>query len=209
MNVKAEKIRCILAENPKEKEYNYSLKMIGHFRDFHSEHSSNFKNPLFKTNAIHDLREDCVENYQAKDFDEGGKLKTKNYFSAIRKLPTKTTKTEDSEGAASPKSEHSNLRGSRFNTKAGPFNLLVPNDNLKIIVDDEENSPKRKLTSLLKYEQVADDQTPTSPTLKDSPKNEARDIKRDLHWFNQGNEKDSPSMEVRMNSLSAAKLYCV
>ena len=87
MSLKTLKIDCLLTENPKEREYNYSLKLIGTAKDFSSEHSSNLKNPFFVTTATSVAQQDGLpENYTVKDFDEGKRVITKNYFTESKKV---------------------------------------------------------------------------------------------------------------------------
>ena len=80
MIVRTPAIQCMLAENPREREYNYSVKMIGHRRDFESEHSTNLKNPLLK---LIEARDGIPENYSARDLEEGSRLRTRSYFSPV------------------------------------------------------------------------------------------------------------------------------
>lgn len=210
MVVRTQKIRCVLAENPKEKEYNYSLKMIGHRRDFHSEHSANLKNPLFKTNVIHEMREDVPENYHAKDLDEGKRLKLKNSGAAVdldrfQKNPQKKFMDDV---IISPKANSVSLRASLKTIPRIPVKQVqLTNETSKIFPDEGEVSPKprppmlnKQDSNLYRHDQP-DDAAPSSPTLPNRG-GEIRDTKKELLWSYIDKEDDMPSMEVHFFSVS-------
>lgn len=216
MVVRTQKIRCVLAENPKEKEYNYSLKMIGYHRDFHSEHSTNLKNPLFKTNVIHEMREDVPENYHAKDLDEGKRLKLKNSDKAAdltksSKLPQK--KVID-DGTTSPKTDNTTMRSSlRIIPKVPVKQVQLTHETSKVFPDEEEISPKRRPSALskqdinLQRQDQIEDVIPSSPTLPSRGhdnylKSEVRDTKKELLWNYTEKQEDIPSMEVPYQFLT-------
>ena len=154
------------------KEYNYSLKMLGYTKDYYSEHSTNVKNPLFKGQ---DHKED-PENYFAREYDEGQRIKTKNYFSESmpeRSQPRKGTLNDMSSPNVLGKNTSVDRKPLRLTTetmKKGP-------EGEQLIISTTKESPREQ---------------PMSPVKQDG-------IKRELIWQYQPNDKDIPSMEV--NSL--------
>ncbi len=196
MIIKTLNIRCSLAENPNEKEYNFSLKMIGHRRDFNSEHSSNIKNPLFKTAyEIREMKEDVPENYSAKDFEEGKKLKTNNYFSPI---PNSTNITKKQ---LSKVEEEGSLPNAILDKINNPTNLSrlsfkrvqLSNETSKVALEDNDSSPRQR-AYLTRNESSGEYQS--SPSFK-RDKYDGKDFKKDFIWNYKIIDKDIPTMEVK------------
>ena len=94
IDLKTLRVECLLLENPKEKEYNYSLKMISSSREFTSEHSSNLKNPLFAKSISFVQKDPYPENYSVKEHDEGRRVATKHYFADGKKSKKVKSKKE-------------------------------------------------------------------------------------------------------------------
>ena len=183
MNARALYIKCVLAENLKEKEYNFSLKMFGTAKDFYSEHSSNIKNPLFKI-----PKDEAPENYTAKDFDEGKVIKTKNYFSGTGEN-TNPKKSEIPNNLQSPQSHPNTLNKNR--SLIGETSVIktvrVSTETSKRVPEDPDISPERKIPSTNK-DCLNDDLI--SPDRIDVLS------KRELIWQYQVTDKDVPSVEV-------------
>ena len=197
MSVRAETIKCTLAENPKEKEYNYSLKMIGYAHDSHSEHSSNLKNPLFKSSALHDLKDDLPENYHMKDLDEGKRMKV-GYFTSNQKYFRQSSGNDGMEVSKSVRSEEPRISESKGSFK-GPVNQVHLTNETSKLLPEEEESPLRKRKKTLVPEFNSEDPTPNSPGHKD--KAEIKDGKRELRWPILNHEK-APLLEVNLRTTT-------
>lgn len=77
LSLKALRINCLLWEDLKENEYNYSLKLVGATKDYSSERSNNLKNPCITEKKLEIFDENCDVDV----FDEGIRCATGNYFS--------------------------------------------------------------------------------------------------------------------------------
>ena len=200
MTLKTLKICCLLAENPKEREYNYSLKMMGHLRDFSSEHSSNIKNPLFKLAAIHEKKEEIPENYSAKEIDEGKRIKIKNYFSPPVKDNNTNQKPLSKQDGDSPSpftvNWQQNIKGKAPLTRGkSQLNCETP----KV---DEDISPIRKTYFVRQESLLSDDQS--SPTKHD---NIAKEPLREFAWNYEATDRDVPKLEVKLIKNSAEREF--
>lgn len=77
LTVKTKSIQCVFPENLKERFYNFSLRVHSTHLESESDHSTNFKNPMF---AMEETNEEDFQN----QMEENKKMKMKKYTEEMK-----------------------------------------------------------------------------------------------------------------------------
>jgi hypothetical protein len=121
LSVKTKSIQCFFPENLKEKFYNFSLRMHSLHLESESDHSSNFKNPLFANDELNE------EDFQVV-MDENKKMKMKKYTEEVKYNPNFD---KMSNNPSQPILQNLNITSSTSLKKLGSSENIKPIDHNK------------------------------------------------------------------------------